>query len=88
MRRSADNPTAGQKHKALGGVGALDDLQSPSAVGFERGFEFVAGIATVGKHMAQEREAEADGFEDIDSAVAVLNVGGMDEDEHQKAADG
>ncbi len=36
--------------------------------------------------MPREREAEADGFEDIDSAVAILNVSGMDENEHQKAA--
>jgi len=36
--------------------------------------------------MAQPREAITDDFEDIDGPVAILNVGSVDEDEHQKAA--
>jgi len=55
---------------------------SRAAVSFERGFEFVACIATIGKDMAQKREAETDGFEDIDSAVAILNVSGKAPDKH------
>ena len=51
----------------------------------DRGFEFVAGISAIGEDMAQPREPEADGFENIDGAVAVLNVRGVDQDEQQKA---
>ena len=36
--------------------------------------------------MAEPREAETDRLEDIGRAVAVLNVGSVDEDEQQKAA--
>lgn len=36
--------------------------------------------------MAQPWEAIADRFEHIDGAVAVLNVGSVDEDEDQEAA--
>ncbi len=35
--------------------------------------------------MAQPREAIADGFEDIDGPIAILNVGSVDEDEDQIA---
>ncbi len=52
---------------------------------FEGGFEFGACIATIGKDVTQERKSETDGFEDIDSAVAVLNVSGMDQDKDQKS---
>ena len=52
---------------------------------FERGFEFVAGISAIGEDMAQPWEPGADGFENIDGAVAVLNVRGVDQDEQQKA---
>ena len=36
--------------------------------------------------MAQPREPEAHGFKNIRRAVAVLNVGSMDEDEQQETA--
>ena len=48
--------------------------------------ELFPRIAAIGEDMAQPREAEADGLENIGCAVAVLNVGGMDEDEDQKSA--
>jgi hypothetical protein len=46
----------------------------------ERGFEFATSIAAIGKDLAQKWEALTDGFEHIDSAVAILNVGSMDQD--------
>ena len=39
-----DHPAPWQQHEALGGVGALDDLQRPFAVPLERVLEFVPGI--------------------------------------------
>ena len=61
----------------------------------ERVPEFVAGPSTllrinctaIRKDMAQPWKAIADRFEDIDSPVAILNVGGVDQDEHQNTAD-
>jgi hypothetical protein len=52
---------------------------------FERAPELVPRIAAIGEHMAQPGEAIADSFEDIDGPVAVLNIGGMDQDEDQLA---
>jgi len=52
----------------------------------DRGLEFVPGISAIGEDMAQPGEPKSDGLEDIDCAVAVLNVRGMNQDEHQKAA--
>ncbi len=52
---------------------------------FERAPELVPRIAAIGEHMAQPWEAIADSFEDIDGPVAVLNIGGMDQDEDQIA---
>ena len=52
---------------------------------FERGPEFVAAITAI-EDMPQPWEPEAHSLEDIGSAVSVLDVGGMDEDEEQKAA--
>ena len=51
---------------------------------FKRGFEFVADTAAIGKDMAQPGGRCANGFEDIDRTVAVLNSGGVDQDEHHK----
>ena len=49
-------------------------------------FEFIAGVAAIGKHVPQPWEAKAHHFQQIDGLVAVLDVGGVDQDEHQKAA--
>ena len=53
---------------------------------FERSLEFVADTAAIGADMAQPGGRCANGFEDIDCTVAVLNIGGMDQDEYQKTA--
>ncbi len=52
----------------------------------ERVFEFAACIAAIGEDVPQPGEPEADGFEDIGRAIAILDIGGMDEDEDQKSA--
>ena len=80
-----DDPAPGQQHEAFGGIRSLDDFQGPASMAFDAAFEFVAGISAIGEDMAQPREPEADGFENIDGAVAVLNVRGVDQDEQQKA---
>ena len=52
----------------------------------ERVFEFAACIAAIGEDVPQPGEPEADGFEDIGRTIAILDIGGMDEDEDQKSA--
>lgn len=67
-------------------VGSLDDFEGPIAVTPQGAAELVSSVAAIGEDMAQPREAIADGLEHINGTVAVLNVGGVDEDEDQKAA--
>jgi len=49
--------------------------------------ELFARIAAVSKDMARPWEAITDRLEHIDGAIAVLNVGSVDENEDQEAAD-
>jgi len=76
----------GKYLEAFGGIGALDDLDGPVAMSGHGVAQFRPGIAAVGKDMAQPWVALADRFEHIDSAVPVLNVSPVDEDEDQKTA--
>jgi hypothetical protein len=55
-------------------------------VGLERLPELVSSVAAIGEYMAQPVEAKTHRFEHIDRAIAVLNIGGVDENEDQKAA--
>lgn len=61
--------------EALGGIRALDYLHGPDAMTLERIFEAAPCVAAIDEDMAQP--GEADSFEDIRRAVAVLNIGGM-----------
>jgi hypothetical protein len=47
--------------------------------------QFLPGIATIGEDMAEPREASAYCLEQINGAVAALDVGCMHENEDQKA---
>lgn len=82
---SLDHPAAGEQLEALCGIRALDDLQRPFADFGERGPEFVAGIAAIGEHVPQPWETVTDAGEDIGSAVAVLDIGGVDDSADQQA---
>ena len=79
-----DDPSSGQDLEALGGIGALDDLQGPGALASERGAEFLAGIAAVSEEVAQPGEAMADRLQEVRRAVPILDVGAVDDHvEHQ-----
>ena len=67
--------------KGFGGKRAFDDFERPPAVALERVFEFAACIATIGEDMPQPGDPVADGFEDVGRAIAIVDAGGMDEDE-------
>ena len=72
-----DDPAAWQDHKALGRVGALDDLERPLALAHERGLQFLTRISAVGEKVAQPREAITDrtAFGGL-HALAVDHAGG------------
>jgi len=82
---SLDDPAARQHLEAFCGVGALDDLKRPGADFSEGGGELLAGIGAVGEDMVQPGKAVSDRGEYIGFAVAVLDIGGMDDGADQKA---
>ncbi len=71
-------PSAGQEFKSFRGVGAFYDLYGPFPDFFEAPFQFRPSIAAIGEDMPQGRVFPADGFEHGGCAIAVLNIGGMD----------
>ena len=77
--------SARQNLEAFCGVGPLDDLDCPLADFGERGVEFFAGIGAVGEDMAHPEEAVTDPRQHIGGAVAILDVGGMDDGADQEA---
>ena len=81
-----DHPAPRQQGKALGAVGTLDDLDRPSPELGQRCFELGAGIAGIGKNVAQPRETVADRGQQRNRTVAILNLGTMDDGPDQPAA--
>lgn len=81
-----DDPAFGQDDKALGLVGALDDFDVDLAQDFShRSLEFGPLITAVGIELQQEREPAEQGGEQQRPAIAVLNVGGMNDRVQQQA---
>ena len=81
-----DHPAAGQDLEAFCLVGALDDLERPVTMPTQRVPELVSGIAAIGKDVAQPREPVADRLEHVNGAIAVLDIGCVDENEDQEPA--
>ena len=71
------DPSAWQNLEALGGVGALDDLQRPASEAHEGAPQLRSGIAAVREHVAQFRSLAAEPGKDPERTVTILNVGGM-----------
>jgi len=72
--------------ETLGLVGPFDNLDRPGSRSGKRFPEFVTGIASIGENMTHPGETTAHGFEDIDGAVTILDIGRVHEDEDQKPA--
>ena len=78
-----DDPAARQDFKTLGLVGTFDDLECPFP-NLQPLFQLVARIAAIGEDMKQPWPSVPDGFQEIRSAVAILNIGTMHhEADHQ-----
>jgi hypothetical protein len=80
-----DDPSAGQNFKALRRVGTFDDFYRPFADTLQILAQFVSGIATVGKDMAQPGIARADRSKDAAGAIAILNAGFVHDESDQVA---
>ena len=80
-----DDPALGQLHEAFGVIGAFDDL------GLEIGQDFSEPvrknrtlIGAIGKQLLKERKLAEQRGEQQQAAIAVLNVGGMDDGVQQQ----
>jgi hypothetical protein len=72
-----DDPAARQDFKTLGLVGTFDDFECPFPDFLQPLFQLVARIAAIGEDMKQPWPSVPDGFQEIRSAVAILNIGTM-----------
>ena len=82
---SFDDPPFGQDDEAVQLV-ALDNLQLPSTGPCDGGGRFRALVAGIGEDALNEREEAARAvIENEPRAIAVLHVGGMDDDVQQEA---
>ena len=80
-----DNPTAGKHHKSFGLIGALDDFSFELRQEFrERLMEFRSLIAAVGKQLFQERIHPEQGRKQQGAAVAILDIGRMNDGVEQQ----
>lgn len=75
---SLDYPSARENHEALGLIGPLEHFDGLFADPAQRRPELVSGIAAIGKDMQRPQEAFDDFGQHQRSAVAVLDVGGVD----------
>ena len=83
---SFDGPTAGQNLEAFGGVRALHDLGDEARQGLLlRVAKLRALITAIRKQLLQKREFSEHCAQDESAAVAILNVGGMNERMQQQA---
>ena len=77
-QRSLDDPAPGQHDEAFCRIRSLDDLDGPFADAAQGIPELFARIATIGKDMAQPREATDDLGQHQRRAIAILDIGSMD----------
>lgn len=82
---SLHDPPARQDFEAFGLVRALDDFQRELSDLLQCAPQLRPGIAAIGEDMAQPRPRFENGLQDSWRAVAVLNVGGMDDEPDQQA---
>lgn len=79
-----DHSPARQDLEAFGAIRSLDDFQREASDLLQRSFQLRPGVAAVGKDMAQPRPASKDRFQHDRRTIAILNVGGMDDETDQQ----
>ncbi len=81
---SLDDPALGQNHEAVR-VSALDDLQRPAAGRGDGRCHLWSLVASIGEDGLDEGKRSARRAKQFAGAVAVLHVGGMDDDAQEQA---
>lgn len=85
-QRSFDPPPLGNHDGALGLMGALDDLQTPASGFTDLGGGRLALVATIGEdHLDEGKECAGSLVQDQIGAVAIQNIGGMDNHVQQQS---
>jgi len=80
-----DDPALGQHHEAFGLIGAPDDFSFEARQDFRQGVvEARPLIGRVGKQLLQERIHPEQGRKQQDAAVAILDIGGMNDGVEQQ----
>ena len=84
--RALDDPTLGQHDEALGLIGSFDDLRFEAREDAGQGaMKDRPVIGAVGEQLPQEGKQAAQGREQCEAAVAILNIGGGDEAVQEQA---
>lgn len=82
---SLDNPPLGQHDEAVK-LGTRDDLDLPGSAACDRSGELGSAIAGIGEDVFDEgKEATRASIEDKPRPIAILHIGGMDDDVQQEA---
>lgn len=76
---------SGEHFEALGLVRVFDDVDCPPAHANEGGLQLVLSITTISIQVTQPREPRANCSQHIYGLIAILVIGGANEDEDQKA---
>ena len=74
-----DHPAAGQQEDEAWGVGPFDDLDGEPIEMRNGRFELLPGIAAIGEEAGQRRICVAAALDEAWCAIAVLNVGRMNQ---------
>jgi hypothetical protein len=81
-----DGPAFGQDHKSLGLIGTLDDFNFQIREHARQSLvEFGSLIAAIGEQLFQERKHSEQVRHDQNAAIAILNIGRMDDGMKQQA---
>ena len=81
-----DDPAFGQDHKSLGLIGTLDNFSFQMRQHARQSLvEFGSLIAAVGEQLFQKRKHPKQGRHDENAAIAILNIGRMDDGMKQQA---
>jgi hypothetical protein len=83
--KPCESTLAWQNFEALRRVGTFDDFYLPFADTLQSLPQFISGIATIGKDMAQPGIARTDRSKDAGGAIAILNAGFVHDESNQVA---
>src|SRR5258707_2328033 len=80
-----DDPTAWKHHESFRPIGALDDFSFELRQDLRQGLLKVWPlVATIGKELFQERVHPRKGRKKQDAAIAILDIGRMNDCRHQR----